>query len=114
MLNCQRFYGVCYFDCAGLQRTAWSDIHSVFEEDFQILILFDLLMNLPPISVACETSFSQMKLIKTSRRLRLSGFTLNSLMLVKLESPSIDEFCPDTAVMKWLTIRIVKNYSTSI
>jgi hypothetical protein len=80
----------------------WSDIFAKFGEDFKILPIFDLLLSLPPTSVACETSFSQMKLIKTSRRSRLSGATLNSLMLVKLESPSVEDFDPDKIVDRWV------------
>lgn len=87
---------------SGLQNVAWSDIHATFGADFPLLLAFDLLLSLPPTSVACETSFSQMKLIKTSRRSRLQGSTLNSLMLVKLESPTIEEFDPNLTVDTWM------------
>ena len=75
-------------------------------DDFPILRLVDLLLALPPTSVPCEQSFSQMKLIKTSRRSRLAGSTLNDLMLVKLESGSIDEFDPEPHVARWEVRRL--------
>ncbi|XP_014670604.1 PREDICTED: uncharacterized protein LOC106811477 [Priapulus caudatus] len=53
-------------------------------------------------ALTCETSFSQMKLIKTSRRASMKESTLNNLMLVKLESPPVADFSPDKAIDMWL------------
>ncbi|XP_053385073.1 uncharacterized protein LOC128550296 [Mercenaria mercenaria] len=68
-----------------------------------IMLVIHLLLSLPPTSVSCETSFSQMKLVKTNRRTRLQAKTLNDLMVVKLQSPGIDKFNPDEGIDKWLT-----------
>jgi hypothetical protein len=64
--------------------------------------LIDLLRALPPTSVKNETTFSAMKLLKTKRRGRMSTRTLNELMLVHLESPSIEDFNPDQAIKQWM------------
>jgi hypothetical protein len=64
----------------------------------------DLLHSLPPTSVQNETSFNQMKLIKTDRRHRPSQEHLNDLMMIRLQSPSIMEFDPTTAINKWMEV----------
>ncbi|XP_046577706.1 uncharacterized protein LOC124285508 [Haliotis rubra] len=43
-----------------------------------------------------------MKLIKTSRRCRMRSSTLNTLMTVKLQAPSITDFDPEKAIDRWL------------
>jgi len=72
-----------------------------------ILIVVDLLLTLPPTSVACETLFSQMNLVKTKHRSRLTTSCLNDLLIVKLESEPVSEFSPDKAVDKWLVITLL-------
>ena len=62
----------------------------------------DLVGSMPPTSVACESSFSHMKLIKTARRERLTEDSLDDLLTVKLQSPKIKEFSPDEAIDLWL------------
>ncbi|XP_067670765.1 zinc finger protein 862-like [Haliotis asinina] len=88
---------------SNLPQQKWTDIHRQFSEQFsEILVLMDLLQSLPPTSVSCEASFSQMKLIKTSRRCRMRQSTLNTLMTVKLHAPSITDFDPEKAIDRWL------------
>ena len=73
------------------------------EDEFKnVFKIVDLLQTLPATSVACETSFSQLKLIKTSRRMNLNGSTLDALLVVKLTSPAPNDFQPDDAINKWL------------
>ena len=57
----------------------------------------DLLMSLPPTSVANEAFFSHMKYVKTNRRGRLSQDHLNKALLIKLESASISDYNPEPA-----------------
>lgn len=87
------------------ETLVWQDVGL---DDFpHMCTIINLLLSLPPTSVSCETSFSQMKLIKTSRRSRLQSSTLNSLMTVKLLSESIENFNPEEAVDKWLVNLLV-------
>ena len=73
------------------------------DDDFQNIInVIDLLLSLPPTSVLCETSFSQMKLIKTTRRSSMTSETLNILLTVKLTSPDITQFKAEESVEQWL------------
>ena len=76
--------------------------------DFPILLIIDLLSALPPTSVPCEQSFSQLKSIKTSWRSKLSGSTLDNLMLVKMEAESIRTFDPEPQVESWEIAHITK------
>lgn len=69
--------------------------------------VIDLMLTLPPTSVTCETTFSQMKLIKTSRRTRLQPSTLRDLLVVKLESPDVKAFNPEPAIDHWLVSTIL-------
>ena len=75
---------------------------SLMELNPKMLGLMDLLHSPPPTSVQNETSFNQMKLIKTDRRHRLSQEHLNDLMMIRLQSPSIMEFDPTTAINTWM------------
>ena len=63
-----------------------------------VLAIIDLLLSLPPTSVANEKAFSQLKYIKSDRRGRLSQQNLNNAMIVRLEGPPIATFDPETAV----------------
>ena len=67
-----------------------------------VLALIDLILALPPTSVLNETGFSQLKLIKTDRRHRLSQDRLNNIMEVKLNGPPINNFNPDQAIDDWM------------
>ncbi|XP_069103071.1 sodium/potassium/calcium exchanger 1-like [Argopecten irradians] len=86
---------------ANLKTLNWRDVEDL--QDFpHMALVIELLHCLPPTSVSCETTFSQMKLIKTSRRISMSNDTLNDLLLVKLQSPSIAEFNPKDSIDDWL------------
>ena len=90
-----------------LQSLSWSD---VYDAEFpQFMLIIEVFNCLPPTSVQCETTFSQMKFIKTSRRTKLSTSTLNSILLVKLLSPSVEQFNPNSSVDKWLVINKFQN-----
>ena len=95
-----------------LKDMTWREVYDDSEDFSNINMVLDLLLTLPPTSVSCETTFSQMKLIKTSRRTRLRSSTLNNLLLVKLESKQVAEFNPDPAVDRWFVSRcfIMKKY----
>ena len=87
-----------------IDDVSWESVHSGFKQNglSNVLGLMDLLHSLPPTSVLNETSFNQMKLIKTDRRHRLSQKHLNDLMMIRLQSPSIMDFDPTTAINKWM------------
>ncbi|KAH3798068.1 hypothetical protein DPMN_151658 [Dreissena polymorpha] len=82
----------------------------VFEVDFpNINLIIDLVQSLPPTSVSCETSFSQMKLTKTARRLNFKDTTLNRIMQAKLLSPDVGGFDPNPAIDYWLVNTYANN-----
>ena len=82
----------------------WQDaLRTVKDQGLQIVPdCINLLLSLPPTSVKNETTFSAMKLLKTKRRGRMTTNRLNDLMLVHLESPSIEEFDPKEAIQEWM------------
>ncbi|XP_061190430.1 fibroleukin-like [Saccostrea echinata] len=69
------------------------------------MAIFDLLLCIPPTSVKCETTFLQMKFIKTSRRTKLKPSTLNDLLTVKIESSRVEEYDPESALNVWPAIQ---------
>ncbi|WAR19983.1 ZN862-like protein [Mya arenaria] len=85
---------------------SWAEIHEVMSKKFQnILPVMDLIMTISPSSAEAERGFSQLKLIKTRLRTRLSQSVLNNLLCIKLEAPSIELFDPTHAINHWNTSR---------
>lgn len=83
-----------------LHTSTWMEIYN--SEFPLVMSVVDILLCIPPTSVRCETTFSQMKLIKTCRRTRMRGTTLSNLLVVKLESEEVQTFCPEDAVHIWM------------
>ena len=74
-----------------------------YDNDYPMMMLIiELLQCIPPTSVSCETTFSHMKLIKTSRRTRLNNTTLNTLLAVRLLTPDVDNYDPTPAIDMWM------------
>lgn len=93
-----------------LQSMTWKDL---YDDEFPMMMsVIDILGAIPPTSVSCETTFSQMKLIKTSRRTKLSSSTLNSLLLVKLESPSISNILRKQYIYGWKVLSELEDLIT--
>ena len=67
-----------------------------------ILQLIDMILTIPATSTACERGFSQMKLIKTDTRSRLSEQAMSNNLVIKLHSTPIAEFDPSPAIEYWL------------
>ncbi|XP_052283054.1 zinc finger protein 862-like isoform X2 [Dreissena polymorpha] len=87
------------------QKLTWVTVMGRMADQqlYAVFTLIDITLALPPTSVKCETSFSAMKLLKNKRRGRLRAGRLNDVMMVKLTSPSINEFDPDLAIKHWMT-----------
>lgn len=66
-----------------------------------LLVICHLLFSLPFSTGKVERLFSSLKVIKNERRTRLSVSTLNDLMEVKTEGPSLTNFSPDAALDLW-------------
>ena len=79
------------------QRYSYQD-HLQFQNIFSLI---NLIQTMSPSSAEAERGFSQMKLIKTSLRSRLSQDTLNSLMGIKLLSEPLETFDPLPAIHLW-------------
>ena len=66
-----------------------------------VLILCELCFSLPFSNGRVETIFSSLKLVKTDRRTRLHRATLNDLLEIHVEGPSLQDFKPNSAVESW-------------
>jgi hypothetical protein len=68
-----------------------------------ILAIIDLIRSLPSSSAENERGFSQLKLTKTNGRGRMSNSTLNDVMTIMMETPTVSEFDPQPAINNWLS-----------
>ncbi|WAQ99745.1 hypothetical protein MAR_024118, partial [Mya arenaria] len=75
---------------------SWETLFTDEEGLASIFMVIHLLQSLPPTTVSCEWSFSQMKLLKTSRRLRLNAPTF------KYNDAEVKDFNPNCAIDLWM------------
>ena len=70
----------------------WKQVHIRFGKEYaQALSLFDLILNIPVTSIACERGKKQ---VKSDRRTLISEKTLSNSLMIKLTGPTIQEFNP--------------------
>ena len=67
-----------------------------------MLSLVDLILSIPASSAEVERGFSQLKLIKSANRSKMSQKSLNDNLAIKLSLGSDEEFDPDPAIEHWL------------
>ena len=97
-------YAVQFISLATLDyRSAWWRIfHSPYAKDWSnALTLIQLLFSLPASNGKLERVFSEVNIIKTSKRNLLSNESLDDLLMLSIEGPPLKEYCPDTAVDLW-------------
>lgn len=63
--------------------------------------LAELLLSLPASNGKLERIFSQMNVIKTSKRSQMSNDTLDDLLLLTGDGVTLANFCPDSAIDCW-------------
>jgi len=68
-----------------------------------MLLVSELLFSLPFSTAKVEWLFSTLKIIKNERTTNLSCSTLNDLLEVNTEDPSLKDFSGDAAVDLWWT-----------
>ena len=75
-------------------KKTWYKLHTTFESKKwpSVLLLSNLLFSLPFTTAAVESAFSKLKIIKTERRCSLQTSTLDDLLEVNLEGPTIRTF----------------------
>lgn len=66
-----------------------------------IFLITELLFSLPFSTAKVERFFSILKIIKNERRASLNCSTLNDLLEVNVEGPTLKNFIPDSAVDIW-------------
>ncbi|KAM7434192.1 hypothetical protein ABFA07_015672 [Porites harrisoni] len=74
-----------------------------YKDDFKNLIHLVEIMLVQPISpVQCERAISAQNRVKNSLRVALGSSTLEDLIRITAEGPSVEEFHPAPVVDKWL------------
>ena len=68
-----------------------------------ILVLVELMLTVSPSTAQCERGFSSMNKIKTSQRNSLTQTTLQDLMTICIDGPSLEEFDSTDSINYWLT-----------
>lgn len=83
-------------------------IMSLLERYFSLMDRFPYLANLLAIVVtlpisrsSCERGFSTMNIIKNKLRSNLKQDSMNSLMFINLNGPSLKDFNPEKSIDKW-------------
>ena len=80
----------------------WRLFNSPFSSEWSnALGLMELLLSLPASNGKVERSFSQMNVIKTSKRSLLSNDTLDDLLLLTVDGVPLADFNPDAAIDIW-------------
>jgi len=82
---------VCGGDSCSPSSSEWSNV----------LGLVTLLLSIPASNGKLERAFSQMNIIKTSKRSLMSNDSLDDLLLLTLNEVPLNRFSPDTAIDLW-------------
>jgi hypothetical protein len=80
-----------------MRGLADSDFNNIFR-------VIDLLLSMPPTSVANECCFSALNLAKNKRRARLSEKNLNNILTINQLSASLEDFDPKPAIENFLIL----------
>ena len=97
-------------------KLTWKDINVAHgNKCTAFLELVDLLLSIPASSADAERGFSQLKLVKTDWRSKLTEEHLSDLLLVQMQSATVADFSPDKAIARFLSSgsRRLSGYSRS-
>lgn len=80
----------------------WYELHVCPDSRWQdVLVICRLWFSLPFSNGCVDRIFPSLKLIKTNRRTRLNHATLNDLIEIHVEGPTLRNFTPKHAVEAW-------------
>ena len=84
-------------------KKIWYKLHVTSESKNwpTVLLLSELLFSLPFTTSGVERAFSKLKVIKTDRRSSLHISTLDDLLEINIEGPTLENFSSSTAVDLW-------------
>lgn len=75
-----------------------------YRKDFENVLHLVQVLLVPPISAAhCERAISAQNRIKSNTRVNLGSSTLEDLIRIAAEGPTVADFDPKQAVDKWFT-----------
>ena len=93
------FISISTLDYRGLR---WRLFHAPTDSEWpNVLILAKLLFSLPASNGTLERVFSQLNVIKTSKRTLLSNDSLDDLLLLTSHETPLENFCPDSIDLWW-------------
>ncbi|WAR09929.1 ZN862-like protein [Mya arenaria] len=96
-----KLYHSCRFRNAAVLPTIQEVLHSAGPDNIAHLI--EVILTLPMSSAVCERGFSAVKRIKSDWRACLNTETLDNLLCVSLEGPSLERFNATRAAHLWWT-----------
>ena len=80
----------------------WQRMLTEHEQDYpNIVMLVELILILPMSTACCERGFSALKRVKNDWRSSLSSTSLNSILRIVIDGPSVNDFCPNSALRTW-------------
>ena len=86
-----------------LSKLSWPEVNRLYHEECgKVLSVIDLILTLPASSAENERGFSSMKLLKSNRRTKMSGGTLDKLMSIQMCTTTVDQFDPEPAIVEWM------------
>ena len=94
--------------CGSKQRTTspnvvFRDMHMMPPENCKhFMSLIQIMLTISMGTAVMERGFSQMNIVKSSTQTLLGNETMNNLLEIKLNGPSIKDFSPATAILHWL------------
>ena len=97
-------YARTYLDVSHTEyRKVWYKLYSCPDARKwpNILSLSELSFSLPFCNGRVEQIFSSLKVLKTIRRTNMQSDTLNDLLEIYVEGPTLNSFCPDSAIELW-------------
>ena len=90
-IGCNNYKTIWYQLKSSPDSSKWPDV----------FFITDLLFSLPFSTAKVECYFSILKVIKNERRASLSCSTLNDLLEINTEGPTLSNFFPDAAIDLW-------------
>lgn len=85
-----------------MQYVSWTDVNRAHKLQYpNVLSLIDLVLTMCPSSAEAERGFSQLKLLKTKLRSKLSQGSLNDLLVTRLHTSDVNSFNPIESINLW-------------
>ena len=66
-----------------------------------VLPIIEIMLTISVSTAIVERGFSHMNNIKSSTRSNLGKDSMNDIMEIQINGPSLEDYCPDSAIAHW-------------